>query len=159
VTRLLCADGRAVEAAVKATPEQVEVTVDGRAFVLDVARVAPGVFVLRQGDRVRTFHCVRDGEEIHLFWNGATYRLVEEGEARRAAQRQQAGGLEAPMPGKVIKVSVAVGDSVAKGQEILVVEAMKMENAIRAPRPGRVEKIHAKLGDMVTPGVTLVELA
>ena len=55
--------------------------------------------------------------------------------------------------------SVAVGDAVAKGQEILVVEAMKLENAIRAPRAGRVERIAAKVGDMVSPGVTLVELA
>jgi 3-methylcrotonyl-CoA carboxylase alpha subunit len=144
VTRWLYGE-RAFEVALTALPE--------------VEPVAPGVFVLREGDRVRTFHCVRDGDEIHLFWNGTAYRLVEEEEGGRAAQRQQSGGLEAPMPGKVIKVSVAVGDSVAKGQEVLVVEAMKMENAIRAPRPGRVVKIAARVGDMVTPGVILVELA
>jgi acetyl/propionyl-CoA carboxylase alpha subunit len=158
VTRWLYGD-RVVEVAVTATSDRLQVGVDGRIFAPDVEPVAPGVFVLREGDRVRTFHCVRDGDEIHLFWNGATYRLVEEGEGRRAAQHQPSGGLEAPMPGKVIKVSVAVGDTVAKGQEILVVEAMKMENAIRAPRPGRVSKIAAKVGDMVTPGVILVELA
>jgi biotin carboxyl carrier protein len=62
------------------------------------------------------------------------------------------------MPGKVIKVSVAEGDAVTRGQEILVVEAMKMENAVRAPRDGRVGRIAAKVGDMVAPGVTLVEL-
>jgi 3-methylcrotonyl-CoA carboxylase alpha subunit len=62
------------------------------------------------------------------------------------------------MPGKVSKVSVSEGDLVVKGQEILVVEAMKMENAIRAPRDGRVGKIAAQVGDMVSPGVTLVEL-
>ena len=43
------------------------------------------------------------------------------------------------MPGKVIAVKVEAGQTVAKGQELLVVEAMKMENAIRAPRDGRVK--------------------
>jgi 3-methylcrotonyl-CoA carboxylase alpha subunit len=62
------------------------------------------------------------------------------------------------MPGKVIKVSAAVGQRVAKGQEILVVEAMKMENAIRAPRDGTVRSLTARVGDMVGPGAVLAEL-
>jgi len=157
VIRLRCGETR-MEAVVREKRDRVEVIVEGRPFALDVEAVAPGVFASRNGDSVRTFHCVRDGDEIHLFWNGVAYRLVEEGEGRRAAQRHQSGGLEAPMPGKVIKLSVAEGDAVRKGQEILVVEAMKMENAIRAPRDGRVGKIAVKVGDMVAPGVTLVEL-
>ena len=156
--RLLCGEER-ILASVKETGDRIEVTVDGRAFALEVEAVAPAVFVVRNGDSVHTLHCVRQGEEIHLAWKGVAYRLVEEGEGRRTSQRHHPGGLEAPMPGKVIKVSVSVGDAVAKGQEILVVEAMKMENAIRAPRDGRVAKIAAKVGDMVAPGVTLVELS
>ena len=62
------------------------------------------------------------------------------------------------MPGKVIAVKVAPGDTVGKGDELLVVEAMKMENAIRAPREGRVKSVSARVGDMVSPGVVLVEL-
>ena len=45
-----------------------------------------------------------------------------------------------------------------KGQELLVVEAMKMENALRAPRDGTVKSVSARPGDMVNPGVVLVEL-
>ncbi|HET8645384.1 MAG TPA: biotin/lipoyl-containing protein, partial [Vicinamibacteria bacterium] len=44
------------------------------------------------------------------------------------------------------------------GEELLVVEAMKMENALRAPRDGTVKSVAAKVGDMVSPGVVLVEL-
>jgi 3-methylcrotonyl-CoA carboxylase alpha subunit len=155
--RLRCGETR-FEAALRETRDRVEVTVDGQAHVVEVEAVAPGVFVIRNGNGVRTFHCVRDGDEIHLSWNGSIFRLVEEAEGRRGGQRAQSGGLEAPMPGKVSKVSVSEGDLVVKGQEILVVEAMKMENAIRAPRDGRVGKIAAQVGDMVSPGVTLVEL-
>jgi 3-methylcrotonyl-CoA carboxylase alpha subunit len=47
---------------------------------------------------------------------------------------------------------------VAKGDEILIIEAMKMENAVRAPREGRVKSVAVGVGDMVNPGVVLVEL-
>jgi 3-methylcrotonyl-CoA carboxylase alpha subunit len=60
------------------------------------------------------------------------------------------------MPGRVTRVAVAVGDSVTRGQELIVVEAMKMENALVAPIDGVVTLIEAKVGDMVQPGSPLV---
>jgi 3-methylcrotonyl-CoA carboxylase alpha subunit len=134
------------------------IDVDVRAGDGEVEPAGPGVFVFRQGDRRETFHCVRDGDTIHLFWRGRAYRLEEETERSRATHRHAGGGLEAPMPGKVIAVKVAPGDTVMKGDELLVVEAMKMENAVRAPREGRVKSVSAQVGDMVSPGVVLVEL-
>jgi 3-methylcrotonyl-CoA carboxylase alpha subunit len=124
----------------------------------EVEPLGPGVFLFRQGDRREVFHCVRDGDTVHLFWGGRAYRLEEETERSRRAHRHVGGGLEAPMPGKVIAVKVAPGDTVMKGDELLVVEAMKMENAVRAPREGRVKSVSAQVGDMVSPGVVLVEL-
>ena len=62
------------------------------------------------------------------------------------------------MPGKVIAVRVEVGQEVVLGQELLVIEAMKMENALRAPRAGRVKSVLARAGEMVSPGAVLVEL-
>lgn len=115
-------------------------------------------FVWREGDHVETFHCVRDGGVIHLFWRGTAYRIEEDGERPRAAHRALSGALEAPMPGRVIALRVAPGEAVTKGQELLVVEAMKMENALRAPRDGVVRSVTVRPGDMVSPGVVLVEL-
>jgi acetyl/propionyl-CoA carboxylase alpha subunit len=125
---------------------------------MSVELVAPGTFVWREGTRVETFHCVRDGEIIHLFWRGTAYRIEENGESPRSAHRAVSGALEAPMPGRVIAVRVEPGQAVKKGQELLVVEAMKMENALRAPRDGTVKSVAARPGDMVSPGVVLVEL-
>jgi 3-methylcrotonyl-CoA carboxylase alpha subunit len=113
---------------------------------------------VRHDGRVETFHCVRDGRRIHFAWRGIAYRLEEEKESSRAAAGPLSGALEAPMPGKVLKVSVAVGDTVTKGQEVLVVEAMKMENTLRAPRDGKVRAIAVQVGDRVTPGSLLVDL-
>jgi len=143
---------------VRDTREGVTVTVDGAAFALDVHESAPGTFVFRAGLRVETFHCARAGDEIHLFWRGTVYRLREEGERSRAAHRGAASGLGATMPGRVIAVKAAPGQRVARGEELLVVESMKMENAIRAPREGTVRSVAAKVGDMVSPGVVLVEM-
>jgi len=149
---------RVHELTVHATPEGTEVVVNGRRLCLRVEEVASGRFVVDDGMRRENLHCVRDGPLIHLFWRGAVYRLTEEREGALGPQRGAGGGLAAPMPGKVIAVRVEAGQEVAQGQELLVIEAMKMENALRAPRPGRVKAVLAKAGEMVSPGAVLVEL-
>jgi 3-methylcrotonyl-CoA carboxylase alpha subunit len=154
----LLAGEHAFDVVTRPGSEGLQVSVDGVAFPAVVEEASPGTFVLRQGQAVETFHCVRAGDEIHLFWRGRVYVLEEETERRRAAHRHPAGALEAPMPGKVIKVNVSVGQPVAKGDEVLVVEAMKMENGLRAPRAGIVKTVSVKVGDMVVPGVSLVEI-
>jgi acetyl/propionyl-CoA carboxylase alpha subunit len=143
---------------VRETPEGLVAVVDGKTFAVDVESVGPGIFVAHAGDHLETFHCVREGDVIYLFWRGVPYRLEEDSPSVRSAHRTVSGALEAPMPGRVIAVRVAPGQAVAKGQELLVVEAMKMENALRAPRAGVVRSVAARPGDMVSPGVVLVEL-
>ena len=71
-----------------------------------------------------------------------------------------AGGdaIKAPMPGKIIGVSVKPGDAVEKGQTIVVMEAMKMEHSLAAPRDGVVETVSAELNAQVPEGQILVAL-
>jgi len=61
------------------------------------------------------------------------------------------------MPGKILKLSVAEGDLIGVGQELLVLEAMKMEHVIRSEREGRIKKVHVVVGERVEPGQLLVE--
>jgi 3-methylcrotonyl-CoA carboxylase alpha subunit len=68
------------------------------------------------------------------------------------------GKIISPMPGKVIKINVGKGDKVVKGQTLLIVEAMKMENYIAAPSDGEIEEINVKVGDMVNSTTRLVKL-
>ena len=71
-----------------------------------------------------------------------------------------AGGdaVKAPMPGKVIALTVKPGDSVTKGQTVAVMEAMKMEHSLTAPRDGTVAEVGAELGAQVAEGTILVAL-
>jgi 3-methylcrotonyl-CoA carboxylase alpha subunit len=135
-----------------------DVRVNGEAIRLSLAEAAEGRVVVRHGGEPLTLHYARDGGAIHLFWQGVSYKLHEEREGVRRAARQDAGALEAPMPGRVSAVKVEAGARVRKGEELLVVEAMKMENALRAPRDGVVRAVHVAVGAMVAPGRTLVEL-
>jgi acetyl-CoA carboxylase biotin carboxylase subunit len=68
------------------------------------------------------------------------------------------GKIISPMPGKVIKINVEKGEEVKRGQTLLIVEAMKMENHIAAPADGAVEEINVKVGDMVNSSTSLVRL-
>lgn len=65
----------------------------------------------------------------------------------------------APLPGVIVEISVKVGDTVKAGQQVAVLEAMKMENAIEADRNGTVTAIHVNKGDSVLEGVPIVTIA
>ena len=73
-------------------------------------------------------------------------------------KRATAAAVRAPIIGRVAKVFVAAGDTVAKGDRIAVVEAMKMEHVLHAPRAGRIAKIAVKEGDQVTLGALIAAL-
>ena len=66
--------------------------------------------------------------------------------------------LLSPMPGLLVKLAVALGDQVKAGEELAVVEAMKMENEIQAPKNGTIMAIHVAKGDSVSPNETLLEI-
>ncbi len=66
--------------------------------------------------------------------------------------------IKSPMPGMVVKIEVSVGDSVGKGDKIIIIEAMKMENALGAPASGVVRAIKVKEGQAVSKDDVLIEI-
>ena len=76
-----------------------------------------------------------------------------------AAEGLEAGDvIKAPMPGKVLAVNVSAGDTVAKGQALVVLEAMKMEHGLAAPRDGVIGEVSVEAGAQVAEGDLLVQL-
>ena len=69
-----------------------------------------------------------------------------------------AKSLTSPLPGNIVSVAVAVGDTVKRGQTVMVIESMKMENNIPAPRDGKVTAVHAAAGKSVMQGDALLDI-
>ncbi len=81
----------------------------------------------------------------------------EPGEGAVPQKATGAGAIKAPLPGNVFRIDVAIGDDVAKGDVLLVMEAMKMENNVLAEKAGVVKSIKVGLGDAVLQNDILIE--
>ena len=108
------------------------------------------------GRRV-TASVVCHGGDIAVLVAGGTHRLrlIDPLEST-LSEAAGVGRMTAPMPGKVIKVHVAPGDSVKRGAPLMVLEAMKMEHSITAPADGTVAEVHYAPGDLVEEGAELI---
>ena len=98
----------------------------------------------------------RDGERALVWCEGSVFEARQAG--REARPAEHAGSLISPMPGRVRRALVAAGDSVTRGQVLMVLEAMKMEHAIRSPKDGVVLRIMHGEGELVDAGVALAEI-
>jgi 3-methylcrotonyl-CoA carboxylase alpha subunit len=122
-----------------ATVETLDVVVDGRPRRAVVARTRDRILVAVDGHA----------------W---TFERVDDAHGGGAGGAGS-GAVVAPMPGKVVKVLVAVGDTVTAGQPLVVVEAMKMETTLVAEIDGVVKAVAAEAGAMIDAGALVVEIA
>ncbi|WP_426192414.1 acetyl/propionyl/methylcrotonyl-CoA carboxylase subunit alpha [Massilia sp. DWR3-1-1] len=99
----------------------------------------------------------RDGDSFHVFSGGRHFVLQYADPLAHAGEAEAAGGrLTAPMPGKVVAVLVQNGQTVSKGDPLVIMEAMKMEHTIAAPADGTVEELLYQVGDQVADGAPLL---
>ena len=118
------------------------------------------VELLIDGQRV-TAYVSSDGAKRWVTINGQTVILTKSSGARNRGKgggHDHASELAAPMPGLVRSVNVELGESVSKGQTLLVLEAMKMEIRIHAPREGVIKKLSVKQGQTVEREQVLIEI-
>ena len=103
---------------------------------------------------------VLHADRAHVFTDAGSHalELYDPLTHSQDTQGEHGGGLTAPMPGKIISISVKAGDTVEKGQPLLVMEAMKMEHTISAPADGKVTEVFYAVGDQVTEGAELVAI-
>jgi biotin carboxyl carrier protein len=83
-------------------------------------------------------------------------RRMRIGSAQSGLEMQGRQNISVPMPGKIVAVLATEGDTVEKGQGLVIVEAMKMENEVRSPIAGEVKEIKVKPGDTVEGGAVLL---
>jgi acetyl/propionyl-CoA carboxylase alpha subunit len=113
------------------------------------AAVGDRVWFVEHGVHRRQARVVSAGERIFVLAEGQLLAFVEQPRFPDHAAQAVAGGLVAPMPGKVVKVLVEQGQAVAAGSPLLVLEAMKMEHTVRAADAGIVQAIHVVVGEQV----------
>ena len=137
---------------------------DPRVLDVDAIHLAGGaVSLIVDGRSARCdIQAGRDGS-VAVLVNGSVQKL-ELLDERKLRLRQASGKfsldgpqrIDAPMPGKVVRVLVKAGDEVAEGQGLVVVEAMKMENELKSPKAGKVLELLAVEGAAVESGAKLV---
>ena len=102
---------------------------------------------------------VAQGERLTLFRGGRRLSFARHDPGAVSGGLEMAGGLTAPMPGRIVSVLVEPGEAVREGQAVLVLEAMKMEHTLTAPADGTVEEVRFAPGDLVDEATELVVLA
>lgn len=162
--------------------------VDDAPYVLHIDRIRDGYYYLRIGDSIHVaaaraceegylemildeqqleFYVSKDDEGTGYVSHRGHVFTVERGDvlgkteilgSMDAHGGKSDGKIVSPMPGKVIKINVRPGEEVRKGQTLLIVEAMKMENSITAPQNGIVESVNVKVGEMVNSSISLVQI-
>ena len=143
----------------------LDVSVGGRRVDVDVVSLG-GTLSVRIDGHIVDLTTEGTPPEIGAIASGhRSYVRVESDRMRaaEAAKKSKGGGadrvLKSPMPGRVVKVLVKVGDEVAAGQALLVVEAMKMENELKAKASATIAEIHVEAGAAVEANAKLVTFA
>ncbi len=122
-----------------------------RIISLDPAHVA-----YARGDATTEFQVSRYGDLRFVDGNGWATRLVTVPRFPPPEGLETTGSLHSPMPGKIIRIEVAVEDHVEEGDTLVVIEAMKMEHTIKAPYPGTIEAVKFTEGSQVAADAVLV---
>ncbi len=130
----------------------------GREHALEFEILPGGELLVRLDGRASKARAVRDGDAWIVFAQGGSFRLALEDPLHGLDVEAGGASLAAPMPGKVVQVLARAGARVAKGDALVVLEAMKMEHTILAPREGTVKEVHYRPGDRVAEGAPLLEL-
>ena len=141
------------------------VSVEGQSHEVDARSCGVDLMSILIDDHSYDISYSFDGDMVHLnFWN--QYFNIEVLDERKMRRRKVRSSLDmsgpeilkTSMPGKVVKVLVGEGDSVASGDGVIIIEAMKMENVIQCRNDGVVRKIAVKAGEAIEGGTVLVEI-
>jgi len=131
----------------------------GSALALTEVDVTASEVAARIGQRRLEARYCRAGTHVYLWPGTEQYHFVlDDPRTHEFSASAATGGLTTPLPGVVVAVPVTLGQAVAAGEVLMVIEAMKMEHTISAPYAGTVQTIHFARGDRVPEGASLLDL-
>ena len=143
------------------------VNVNGKVYEIDFESVSgQPVYSLLVDSKSHESYVARGDDNWQVLLRGRLYPVTVEDEREKRLRVAAGGGvaesgefiLKAPMPGLVVAIPVSEGQEVKKGQVILILESMKMQNEHKAPRDGTIHKIKVKAGESVEQKQTLLSM-
>ncbi|CAD6189132.1 unnamed protein product [Caenorhabditis auriculariae] len=153
---------------VAGNPNEIEVELDGKKFNIkgDTNLAHPTSKLTINGKEVTTQIVGKRAGEITILYKGTPFKVkvLPEQAVKYLQYMKEKPKVDmstivvSPMPGAIKNVSVKVGDMVAEGQELVIMEAMKMQNSLHAGRTAKVKAVNVKVGSTVDEGEVLVEL-
>jgi len=153
-------EGERFETTAEKTAEGYKVTAGDRTF--EINAIAPGLFSAMIDGHKKVIAAVVKNGSTFLDIDSVLIELRDPSDDTVAGgagdQEGEKDKIFAPMPGKVVKLMVAVGDSVEPKQQVVIVEAMKMENPVPARAKGTVKAVNFKVGDQVDTTKPIIEL-
>ncbi len=142
--------------------QEVSFALNGAIYVFRSARLPDGSFLLEREVKPGVWQRISgqtwQGKDFKRVQLGALEAKISELKAGTTSSGESALSPTAPMPGVIRQVLVNKGDKVAKGQPLIVMEAMKLQTTLSAGGEGTVEAVMVKAGDLVTEGAELVKL-
>ena len=147
--------------------DEKHVSVDGKVYEVDFESVSgqPVYSLILDGKSHESYVAPGD-HDWQVLIRGRLYPVTVEDEREKRLRAAAGGGvaetgefhLQAPVPGLVVAIPVTEGQSIKKGQVILILESMKMQNEIKAPRDGTIGRIRVKAGETVEQKQTLLSV-
>lgn len=147
--------------------DEHHVAVNGKVYEVDMAAVSgQPLYSLLADNQSFEGYVYAEDEQWQVLMGGTLYEVLVEDEQLRRLRLAGGGGgkesgpflLKAPMPGLVVAVPVTEGQEVKKGDVLVVLESMKMQNELKAGRDGKVEKVKVKAGQTVDQGEVMVSV-
>ena len=147
--------------------DEHHITVDGVDYEIDFESVSEQtVYSLLANNNSYDALVYGSEEGWQVLLHGSQYVLLVEDERERRLRASLGGGppdnvdfhLRAPMPGLIVTVPVSEGQMVDKGDVLVVLESMKMQNQLKSPRPGKISRVQVKAGDSVEQRDTLLSV-
>lgn len=145
----------------------LEIKVDGKIYQVDLMHNDEGIFSILTEGRSYNIELVPQTKPKHYtaytFYDSYDLEVID-AESRYLRNRSGStklsseNNISSPMPGKVVKIPVSVGDEVKKGDTVITISAMKMESEYKAPKDGRITKIQVQEGSTIEANQVLIEI-
>ena len=148
--------------------DERHVSVDGKVYMVDFESVSgqPVYSLIVDGRSHEAYIYQGEEDNWQVLLRGRLYPAIVEDEREKRLRAAAGGGvaetgefhLRAPMPGLVVAIPVTEGQAIKKGQVILILESMKMQNELKSPRDGVMGRIRVKVGESVEQKQTLLSV-